>query len=573
MAGLVSAMLLAGAVAIAIAVQTPTPATAPTQMRASGGQTAPMASLRQGQLTVWFVGASTHPPQSNLQAVAALHDATPLTYQEKTAGTFGQSASNYGQDSGSYGVSSDSTTISAPHSAAGQDAPTATPNGIGYKEQDPGSFGQSSSNTGTSSGSYGTDVSGSGQSGGSFGQSAGTYGTSASNHGQDVASFGNSTSTIASAGTANAAVDVPQPPSDPVAERFKEKVQHAFPGLQLKFTEVDPDELKDRLIATQGTPSYPDVLVGALPDAWWNGMQSDFGLVMLRPASFYPNGVTQNPPRTEEFSILARALHMREAREFAMWMSEPNSECPGCVEAGLSAREQAAAAVAVSAVERLLSGDGLGDEADPEMAVSVSLGARRMLATIGNQSAGDAPPHVQVEHASTNGNLAAIALRVVVSSPNVFGVTHPLVVLRMGSAKDSRWLVLQVSLNQPQIEQENVRQTLMLTSPTSGVEQRSGVKGVAPAVPQEGATVGPVPDLVWDNNGGAGLQVVEWQINRDHGWSDARLYLVEDRSPRLQTHARAEFASDSGQYRWRVWSVGGRGEMKISPWRSFTVSQ
>jgi hypothetical protein len=544
MAGLLSAMLLAGAAASQVQIQ-------------SDGQVERLAALRQGALNVWFVGAPMHPPPTNLQAIAALHNATPLTYTEQTSGSFGQESSTYGQTSGSYGVSSDSQSISTPHAAPGEDAPAATSNGIGYKEQESSSFGQESS-------TFGTSGNGDGQNGNSFSQEASSYGTEASNHGREASSFGNSTSTIA-----DAANSAPPPPSDPVAEAFEEKLEQAFPDLQLKFTEVDPNDLKDRLIAERGTADYPDVLIGALPDAWWSGMQSEFGLAMLQPASFYPNGVTEDPPRAEQFAILARAPHMQAARALALWMSEPYSGCPGCVQAGLSKQEQAAAAMAMSAVGRLLSGQPLGEEADPAMARSASLGSRRMLATIGNRSDGNAVPHVEVERASTDGSLAAVALRVVVSSRGVYGVAHPLVVLRLG--RDGRWRVLQVSLNLQQIEQENARHTLMESSPPSATEQRVGVKGVSQASPQDGDTKGPMPELVWDNGGGAGLQVVEWQMGSDGGWADARLYLVEDRSPRLQTHVQAEFAGDPGQYRWRVWSVGDHGEMKISPWRTFNV--
>jgi hypothetical protein len=527
--------------------------------------------LREGRLVVWFVGAGERAPETNLQAIAALHHATPLTYQEQTSGSFGQSASSFGQNSGGYGVDSTSSSISTPKPAQGEDAPSATPNGIGYRQQESGSFGQESS-------SFGTEASNHGQTSGSVGQEASSFGTAASNHGQDAGSFGNSTSTIADAGNS-----LPQPPSNPLAEQFKERLQQAFPDLQVKFSEVDPAELKDRLMAARGTASYPDVLLGTLPAAWWNGMQSEFGLAMLRPASFYPDGVTQNPPSAEEFAILARAPHMAAARAFALWMSEPDSGCPGCVQAGLSEKEQAAAAVAMSAVERLLNGEPLGEEADPEMARSSSLGVRRMLATIGSTSgntsgntsgstsAGDAAPRVEVERASTNGSLAAVALRVVVSSPGVFGVAHPLVVLR--TAKDGRWRVLQVSLNLQQLEQENVRHTLMESSPASAAEQRGGVVGVSQASPQDGDTRAPMPELVWDNGGGAGLQVVEWQMGRSGGWADARLYLVQDRNPRLQTHVIAQFAGGVGRYRWRVWSVGAHGEMKIGPWRTFNVVQ
>ena len=75
-------------------------------------------------------------------------------------------------------------------------------------------------------------------------------------------------------------------------------------------------------------------------------------------------------------------------------------------------------------------------------------------------------------------------------------------------AQNGQWRVLQMSLNLPQFEQTNVRETLMETAPTSASEQRGGVKGVSLATPHDGAQCVPQPELVWDNNGGAGLQVV-----------------------------------------------------------------
>jgi len=176
-----------------------------------------------------------------------------------------------------------------------------------------------------------------------------------------------------------------------------------------------------------------------------------------------------------------------------------------------------------------------------------------------------------VSRASVNGSLAAVDLRVVVSSANVFGVAHPLIVLRAG--KDGKWKVLQMSLNLPQHEQSNERQALMVSNPPTAAEQTSGVKGITQASPQDGQSVAQVPQLVWDNRGGAGLQVVEWQRGESNGWSDARLYLVEDRSPTLRTQVDAEFADANGRYRWRVWSVGAHGAVEISPWRTFTLAK
>ena len=543
-AGVLSAALLAWAAA--------------SQGHSQGsGPTRGLDALQGGTLVVWFVGAED--PKANVNPFAGLRSAAPMGYQEKTTGNFGQTASTFGQNAAGYGVDSNSATISTAQPAQGADAPSATQNGAGYKEQTSGSFGKNAGNYGTTAGSYGTDSS-------QVGQNSASFGTDASNHGRDLASFGNSTSTLANAG------NPPPPPTttrDPIMDQFEERLRKVFPDLQTKFTYVKPEELKERLTAAHGTTGYPDILLGTLPTAWGTSMQGDFGLAMLRPANFSQNGVTQDVPRVAQFAILARAPHMPAARALALWMSEPYEDCPGCVQAALSKKEQASAAVATSAVRRLLHGEVLGAEADPEMAGNSSEGVQRMLTTTGNTNAGSVSLQVEVERASTNGNVAAVALRVVVSSDKVFGVAHPLVVLR--TANDGRWRVLQVSLNLPQFEQENVRQTLMESSPDSAAEQRAGVKGVSLASPQDGTTRTPAPDLVWDNGGGAGLQVVEWQTGNGGAWSDARLYLVQDRNPRLQTHIRAEFAGDAGRYRWRVWSVGARGEMKISPWRTFNV--
>ncbi len=251
-------------------------------------------------------------------------------------------------------------------------------------------------------------------------------------------------------------------------------------------------------------------------------------------------------------------------------MSEPGSDCPGCVQAGLADGDAAAAHVARIAIKRLLNGVSLGEVADPRMATNSSRGERRTLAAMGSAEA-DADVRVQVEHASTNGSLAAVALRVVVSSHGVFGVEHPLVVLRL--SKEKQWRVLQLTLNLPPYEQAEERRALMLSDPPSAAEARGGVKGITPAAPLDGQTVSQMPHLVWDNHGGAGLQVVEWQRGEGDGWSDARLYLVPDDNATLRTQAMARFVSTNGRYRWRVWSVGAHGATTISAWRTFRLEQ
>jgi hypothetical protein len=540
----------------------------------------PLGALRHGPLVVWYLAVSTRPPQSNLNAVAALHNATPLNYSEKTTGNFGQSASTFGQNAASYGVDADSRTISTPTIPPGQNATSAKPNGIGYQQKDLSNFGQNAAGYGTAASNYGQNGSTAGQNAAGYGTAASNYGTAASNVGQNASDFGAANGNGAPAEAANSGAASQQGPlKNAQAEQVKESLQEAFPDLQMRFLAVDPDQLKARLMAARGSADYPDVLLGSLPAAWWSGMDTEFGLSMLRPAVFYPNGVTENSEGEPEVAILMHAPHMQAARAFALWMSEPSSGCPGCVQASLAGKEATAATVAKTAMERLLNGEPLGDAADPDLVMDSSSGVRRMLAIMGRTSADAASNtvapkdgvRVQVTEASVNGGLAAVALRVVVSSAGVFGVAHPLVVLRTG--KDGQWKVLSMSLDLRQNEQSNARQALMVSSPPTSAEQSSGVKGIAQASPQDGQNVGQTPQLVWDNRGGAGLQVVEWQRGDGSSWSDARLYLVEDRNPTLRTQVLAEFANTNGRYRWRVWSVGAHGAVQISPWRTFRLIQ
>ena len=537
----------------------------------------PLGALRHGPLVVWYLAASTRPPQSNLNAIAALHNATPLNYSEKTTGGFGQNASTFGQNAASYGVDADSPTISTPSISPDQNATTAKPNGIGYQQKDLSNFGQNAAGYGTTASNYGQNGSTAGQNAGSYGTTASSYGTAASNVGQNASDYGNTNGSGLPADTSNSGAPTQQqgPLRNAQAEQVKEGLRQAFPDLQMRFIAIDPDQLKARLMAARGTVDYPDVLLGTLPAAWWSGMDTEFGLGMLRPAVFYPNGVTENSEGEPEVAILMHAPHMQAARAFVLWMSEPTSGCPGCVQASLAGKEATAATVAKTAMERLLNGEPLGDTADPDLVMDSSRGVRTMLAIIGSTAGNTAAPkdgaRVQVAEASVNGSLAAVALRVVVSSPGVFGVAHPLVVLRAG--KDGQWKVLQMSLDLRQNEQANTRQALMVSSPPTSAEQSSGVKGIAQASPQDGQNVAQIPQLVWDNRGGAGLQVVEWQRGEGGAWSNGRLYLVEDRNPTLRTQVLAEFANANGRYRWRVWSVGAHGAVEISPWRSFRLMQ
>ena len=523
---------------------------------AQDAATDPLAALQNAQLVVWVVEPAAVTPLSKAMAIAALHNATPLTYQEHDAGTFGQSASSYGTAASNVGVASSSSAISAP------------PAGTGYHEQESGSFGQPSGSTGTAAGNYGQTAS-------SLGQTASSYGVDASNHGHDAGTYGNSLSTIAQAGNpaAQAARNLsPQEAGD--LHSFEQRVSTAFPNLQVKYLSADPSELQTQLAAARRTAQYPDLLISPAPGPWWGGVQREFGLTTLQPASFRADGVTEAAPRMPQLAVLAHAPHMQTARAFAIWMSEASSDCDGCVLGNLSREARAAAGVAVDAVARLLHGESLGAAADPEMA---DFPPRSALAVLGGAIAAvnpqDTSPRIEVMAASADGRVAAVTLRAIESTSSAFGVAHSLVVLRRDhdGQHDGRWRVLHISLDLPPAEQQSERETLMNSIAAAPELTRAGPKGITQASPPSGDTRPPQPVLWWDNRGGASLQVVEWQADDGGHWSDARLYLAPDVGARLRTQVTARFATSPITYRWRVWSVGAQGEMKISPWSTLKI--
>jgi hypothetical protein len=521
--------------------------------------------LRHGPLTVWIIGPAQ--PRIKLPSNYAITSPTSMDYKEQTTGSFGQSASNYGQDAGSYGAPSDTTAISTRQAAPGQDAPAPGPDGSGYHEQTSGSFGQAASNTGTNASDHG-------QTAGSFGQNASNVGTNASNHGQTAGSFGQAAGSFGVGATPSG-----QPannPGNPAASApsmvqmyLAAALRKAFPALQVRYVDVASDELKDRLSAATGSSIYPDVLVGALPDSWSSDLRSRFVLLTIQPASVYNDGLSDGRPRDAAISITNRAPHREAARAMALWAGELGSGCDGCLQ--VDAARTPYGSIALTAVGQLLRGLPVGNLADPEMAAFPPLLGRSMLLTSANTSADDSAAHLQIVKATCNGSLAVVSLRVVAASDKVFGLAHPLVVLRKMS--DGQWKVLHVSLNLPAADQEMARVSLMATRPVSAAEARAGVLGVKLATPIEGDTRPPMPELSWDNGGGAGLQVVEWQTAVNGGWSDPRLFLVNDHGTRLKTQVTAAFAIHQTRYRWRVWSVGAGGEMTISPWRTLNIAE
>jgi hypothetical protein len=513
-----------------------------------------LEALSRGPLTVWVIGAS--PPRTNLQAINDLHHATPLTYQETTAGSFGQNASTFGQTSGSYGVPSDSPGIGTPKAATDGNAQTSTPNGLGYRQQTAGTFGQTASTAGSNAGNYGQTSGSFGQTAGSYGTNSGSYGTAASNLGQNAA---------------NESANPQQPPPRSfLSQNLEARLKTAFPLIQVRFVDVPSSELKDWLTAASNTQNYPDVLVGSLPDNWNPDLKRRFLVDMVQPAALYNDGLYDwtTWPSEPAVTILAHAPHRDAAGELVVWLDEAMLHCVGCPPPSEAAR-QPYSRIAVSAVGGLLRSMALAELADPELAAFSPTLGRLMLTTTANTASDSASARVEVLRASANGHIAIVSLRVVASSDAVFGAAHPLLVLRQQA--DGQWKVLHISLNLPAPETELLRTALMNTSPSSDVERAAGVVGVTLAVPTDNDTRSPTPQLGWDNGGGAGLQVVEWQQARLSRWSDAHLYLVPDQAAKLQTQVTAEFATIPTRYRWRVWSIGAEGQTKISPWRTINI--
>ena len=525
-----------------------------------------LESLRQGPLVIWVVGlaAAKIPKVQGAQ----VYRAPDPGYHEATPGTLGQTAGSYGQTAGSYGVDATSPTISAPSSPniprADPSANTAT--GSGYTEQTSGSFGQTSSSYGTTASSHGQTAGSLGQTSNSYGQTSGSYGQTAGSYGQSASSFGES-ATATDADKARAAPRVVG--ASPLLQELRSQIADALPELAVNFQDVPVDTLAQNLRAAVGTANYPDVLIGNLPQEGFPN-----GLVMgaLSPARFMDDGVTDGQTFEHQFVVLSAAPHVRTAVAFALWMGEPYEECPGCVEAGLQPDEKAAASVAVVAMQRLMQGSSVGEDADPLMAPFPPNLGRSILTSSGNRALSEDLAHVELMRAATAGGLAAVSLRVMVASAGVFGVAHPLVVLRKGD--DAKWRVLHVSLNLPAVESQMQREALVdkCTDTLCGADA-GALAGVSLASPRDGEQQRPTPELWWDNGGGSRLEVVEWQGNAGAGWSDARLFLVPDRGAKLRTRVTAQFASREATYRWRVWSVGADGATKITAWRTFKVAR
>jgi hypothetical protein len=523
----------------------------------------PLAALQHGSLIVWVVKPTKErKPDNHIIAYAAPEPG----YHESTIEALGQSSSSFGHDAANYGVDAGSNTISAPSSptainarAPGDDVPA----GVGYAEQTSGNYGQTA-------GSFGKNASDHGVTTGALGQSAGSVGQTSGSYGQTAGSFGDSLATVGQ--TKRTTLQPFRLPVRPAATTFEQDLQSAFRGLRVQYSDVYADDLQNYLATAAATQSSPDVLLGPATWTGWQKIERSFGVTLVPRADFVADGFGDDDGATPGYALIAGARHPDAARAFVLWASERSEDCercePGYIAGDMSADERAAAIVAMGAMEHVVQGNGVGSIADASM-VSYSPKLGLLKTEAGNVATDATSAHVV--HSTVNGTLAAVTLRISVSSNSQFGLSHPLVVLRK---RGNTWRVLHISLNLPAIEAERARIALTGdTTPASRTEQTSGVLGVTLSAPVDNDTTQPTPELGWANGGGAGLQVIEWQSCGGSECSDSHLYFVPDDSERLRTQASAEFAAKNGKYRWRVWSIGKDGAMKLTTWRTFNVSQ
>ncbi|MDE1154305.1 MAG: hypothetical protein PW735_01085 [Acidobacteriaceae bacterium] len=500
------------------------------------------APLAHGRLVIWIVHPASHswtPENNSVQSPIQL----PKTVQEQTSGSFGQPSSDFGQTAGSFGAS-------------------------------PSEVGTAASNVGQTAGSVGQGPQGFGQDSSNVGQTAGSYG-------QTAGSFGESLSTIAQA--------TDHPSASRLYQRHTSQwdtivvsLRGVFPGLEIKLSDVREEDLAPALRDVAGSTDSPDVLLGSpLPWTWtktktengsgWRLVLASLGAVAF-PVQVEDAGMTMPSqyPWSPQVAILAHANHMQQAKAFAVWISD-GGPCAGCA-TPVSPTLAPITQIALAAVRSVLTTGSPDSSVDPEFARAdadwTRTGALQGLHVIPLEGM---QLHSDVMEASANDRFALVQVRTTVRATQGFGTLHSLVLLRKDQST-GHWRVLHLT---PDLPIGMGREAIsMLDDFTAPAPHPAKVGGIRQAAPADDDAVGTRPELWWDNNGGAGLELVEWQRgtgNEDDRWAAARLFFVPDRDPHLRTRVTADFATDLGTYRWRVWSLGVGGVIVLSPWKTMEI--
>lgn len=442
-----------------------------------------------------------------------------------------------------------------------------------YSERTTSEFGQPSSDVGQTAGSYSNQTTASrGQAASNAGQAASSNGTTAGSFGQTASSFGEPTSDASKVKSVATALVQRQAETS-----LRGILSMSLGGADVQFVDLVSEEFEDKLAAVTNSAGYPDIVVGIENLPSWPS--SGLGLTMFGlPVLAEPDSTPDHYPwrAFQRADILIQAPHPVQARAFVVWLRDEGRCDAGCGDTRYIAKMKMEEAVTVAqgAFTNVLQGGTIKAYADKD-AAEFSGPVAQSLA-FGDVFGGLASPidteHVRIDTIAVATNerrsLASITLRAVIPSAGSFGVVHAQVVLRKGEG--GGWGVLQLSSNLrlPRLAEVN---DLLAQAMSGKPDESAPVLGVSQAAPLDGDNRSPQPYLWWDNLGGATLQVVEWQTKAESGWTNTNLEPVSDMGPRLKTEVVANFARQAGQYRWRVWSIGKGGELKLSPWHTLLI--
>jgi hypothetical protein len=443
-----------------------------------------------------------------------------------------------------------------------------------YSEQTAGSFGQAASDVGTNAGNTG-------QSPSTLGASTSSNSRNAGDVGQTAGSFGVSSSDLPAVAAANngsiPTLQLVTPVHDRAWDGLEHRLREEFPELQVTFVDVSADDLRLRLVGRTGAEIMddrfllrmsgrggPDVLLGSpLAAVSRLGGMMSMGIMPWIEQTEASDGPGVVDP---DAAVSSRAAHAEEARAFVVWLRDQGN-CAAC--RSLARESDKPASVAVEALRSVLNGNGLGDDADRQAATFSAQTVQ--IAALGANVTSAAPTsmsdlRIDVSDAQANDRFAVVELRAVALRGAPF-VAHAVVVLRTDDS--GTWRVLQISPNLRPEQQETAWSQL---EPFGHGAEAARVAGISEAAPVDGDNRSPRPDLWWDNiDGGARLQVVEWQMRGSAGWTASNLYFVPDDHFRERTRVNARFAKTQGTYRWRIWSVGIGGAVVLSPWRVLNI--
>ena len=334
--------------------------------------------------------------------------------------------------------------------------------------------------------------------------------------------------------------------------------------------------MRERLAAVAGKKEAPDVLLTLFRSKGWlwreTGLTNRDALRTVGRAEPIPLFETLDIPADRnndaEVSVMVHAPHPQAARAFVLWLLEEGRNSP--IEVAVQERLQAPVAVARNALASVLSGGGVGGDADREIAqFDSTIAQRAALLPDSVDPLGALKIDIDTTSANADERFAVVALRAVMEGPDNFGAAHAVVVMRMDSA--GQWRVLQLTPNLTVEEQNEAVRRLRAFGTTVRPEAVEKLARVALAAPVDGDNRPPVPEFWWDNPGGGTLQIVEWQRNEGKSWTSSNMYFVPGDNGHLRTRTTGRFADRPGTYRWRVWSLGRGGTVAISAWRSVNI--